>query len=204
MAERSKAAVLKTAVRGTVPGVRIPLPPPRLTSFAASGASGLQALRGSRRSGHESLSLRHLTRLFSFVQRLIEIGAASARLEMPQARHEFVQPGHALLGSLQFARRIVEYGATGGRRLMIRRQRLFGQRAQRISLRQHVEGFLGDSPRKSMSAMWGSVTDPTSYQAFQHFITHAPRGCGEGLASPAGGAWKVRGLRRVTSRAPGT
>jgi hypothetical protein len=28
MAEWLKAAVLKTAVRGTVPGVRIPLPPP--------------------------------------------------------------------------------------------------------------------------------------------------------------------------------
>ena len=38
MAERLKAAVLKTAVRGTVPGVRIPLPPPafaplRLAAF---------------------------------------------------------------------------------------------------------------------------------------------------------------------------
>ncbi len=29
MAERSKAAVLKTAVGETLPGVRIPLPPPR-------------------------------------------------------------------------------------------------------------------------------------------------------------------------------
>jgi SRSO17 transposase len=50
----------------------------------------------------------------------------------------------------------------------------FGHRAQRVSLRQYVDGLLGDSPRKSMSAMLARVTDPTSYQAFQHFITDAP------------------------------
>jgi SRSO17 transposase len=50
----------------------------------------------------------------------------------------------------------------------------FGHRAQRVSLRQYVEGLLGDSARKSMSAMLARVTEPTSYQAFQHFITHAP------------------------------
>ena len=50
----------------------------------------------------------------------------------------------------------------------------FGHRAQHVSLRQYVDGLLGDSARKSMSAMLARVSDPTSYQAFQHFITHAP------------------------------
>jgi SRSO17 transposase len=50
----------------------------------------------------------------------------------------------------------------------------FGHRAQHVSLRQYVDGWLGDSARKSMSAMLARVTEPTSYQAFQHFITHAP------------------------------
>jgi hypothetical protein len=42
----------------------------------------------------------------------------------------------------------------------------FGHRAQHVSLRQYVDGLLGDSPRKSMSAMLERVSDPTSYQAF--------------------------------------
>jgi SRSO17 transposase len=50
----------------------------------------------------------------------------------------------------------------------------FGHRAQHVSLRQYVDGLLGDSARKSMSAMLERISDPTSYQAFQHFITHAP------------------------------
>jgi SRSO17 transposase len=50
----------------------------------------------------------------------------------------------------------------------------FGHRAQRVSLRQYVDGLIGDSARKSMSAMLARVTEPTSYQAFQHFITDAP------------------------------
>jgi SRSO17 transposase len=50
----------------------------------------------------------------------------------------------------------------------------FGHRAQQVSLRQYVDGLLGDSARKSMSAMLARVSEPTSYQAFQHFITHAP------------------------------
>ena len=50
----------------------------------------------------------------------------------------------------------------------------FGHRAQHVSLRQYVDGLLGDSARQSMSAMLERVSDPTSYQAFQHFITHAP------------------------------
>lgn len=53
-------------------------------------------------------------------------------------------------------------------------KRCFGHRAQRVSLREYIDGLLGDSPRKSMQAMLGRVTEPRSYQAFQHFITHAP------------------------------
>jgi SRSO17 transposase len=50
----------------------------------------------------------------------------------------------------------------------------FGHRAQHVSLRQYVDGLLGDSARKSMSAMLERISEPASYQAFQHFITHAP------------------------------
>jgi SRSO17 transposase len=50
----------------------------------------------------------------------------------------------------------------------------FGHRAQVVSLQQYVEGLLSDSSRKSMQAMQARITAPTSYQAFQHFITHAP------------------------------
>jgi SRSO17 transposase len=50
----------------------------------------------------------------------------------------------------------------------------FGHRAQHVSLRQYIDGLLGDSARKSMSAMLARISEPTSYQAFQHFITHAP------------------------------
>lgn len=50
----------------------------------------------------------------------------------------------------------------------------FGHEAQRQSLRAYLEGLLGDSARKSMQAMLARVTEPRSYQAFQHFITHAP------------------------------
>lgn len=53
-------------------------------------------------------------------------------------------------------------------------KRCFGHRAQHVSLRQYVQGLLGDSPRKTMQGMLARVTEPTSYQAFQHFITHAP------------------------------
>ena len=53
-------------------------------------------------------------------------------------------------------------------------QDCFGHRAQHVSLRQYIDGLLGDSARKSMSAMLARVSEPTSYQAFQHFITHAP------------------------------
>lgn len=50
----------------------------------------------------------------------------------------------------------------------------FGHSAQRASLRDYVHGLLSDSPRKSMQAMLARVSEPRSYQAFQHFITHAP------------------------------
>ena len=50
----------------------------------------------------------------------------------------------------------------------------FGHRAQVLALRRYVQGLLSDSARKSMEAMLARVTDPGSYQAFQHFITHAP------------------------------
>jgi len=50
----------------------------------------------------------------------------------------------------------------------------FGHHAQRLALRRYVQGLLSDSARKSMEAMLARVTDPGSYQAFQHFITDAP------------------------------
>jgi len=50
----------------------------------------------------------------------------------------------------------------------------FGHRAQVLALRRYVQGLLSDSTRKSMEAMLARVTDPGSYQAFQHFITDAP------------------------------
>jgi SRSO17 transposase len=53
-------------------------------------------------------------------------------------------------------------------------QRCFGHRAQRLALRTYVQGVFSDSDRKSMQAMLTRVTEPVSYQAFQHFITHAP------------------------------
>src|SRR5258708_26658698 len=53
-------------------------------------------------------------------------------------------------------------------------QRCFGHRAQRLALRPYVQGVFSDSDRKSMQAMVARVTQPISYQAFQHFITHAP------------------------------
>ena len=50
----------------------------------------------------------------------------------------------------------------------------FGHVAQRGAFRRYLLGLLSDSPRKSMSAMLARVSDPGSYQAFQHFITSAP------------------------------
>jgi SRSO17 transposase len=50
----------------------------------------------------------------------------------------------------------------------------FGHVAQRGAFRRYLLGLLSDSPRKSMSAMLARIHDPGSYQAFQHFMTHAP------------------------------
>jgi SRSO17 transposase len=50
----------------------------------------------------------------------------------------------------------------------------FSRRSQRGALRRYVTGLLSDSRRKSMEAMWARLSDPGTYQAFQHFITHAP------------------------------
>ena len=50
----------------------------------------------------------------------------------------------------------------------------FGHVAQRGAFRRYLLGLLSDSRRKSMSAMLARVTTPGNYQAFQHFITHAP------------------------------
>lgn len=46
--------------------------------------------------------------------------------------------------------------------------------AQRGAFRRYLIGLLSDSRRKSMSAMLERIKDPGSYQAFQHFVTHAP------------------------------
>ena len=53
-------------------------------------------------------------------------------------------------------------------------ERDFSRRSQRGALRRYVTGLLSDSRRKSMEAMWARLSDPGTYQAFQHFITHAP------------------------------
>ncbi len=53
-------------------------------------------------------------------------------------------------------------------------EQCFGHVAQRGAFRRYLLGLLSDSRRKSMSAMWERVHDPGSYQAFQHFISHAP------------------------------
>ena len=50
----------------------------------------------------------------------------------------------------------------------------FSRQSQRGALRRYVTGLLSDSRRKSMEAMWLRLSDPGTYQAFQHFITHAP------------------------------
>ena len=49
----------------------------------------------------------------------------------------------------------------------------FGHRAQRLALGTYVHGLFSDSDRKSMQAMLARVTNPITYQGFQHFITHA-------------------------------
>lgn len=50
----------------------------------------------------------------------------------------------------------------------------FSRRAQRAAASRYLDGLFGDSERKSMQAMHGRLSDPASYQALQHFVTHAP------------------------------
>ena len=50
----------------------------------------------------------------------------------------------------------------------------FGRRVQCTAASQYLEGLFNDSERKSMQAMHGRLSDPISYQALQHFVTHAP------------------------------
>jgi SRSO17 transposase len=50
----------------------------------------------------------------------------------------------------------------------------FSRRPQREAASQYIDGLFNDSERKSMQAMHGRLSDPSSYQALQHFITHSP------------------------------
>ena len=50
----------------------------------------------------------------------------------------------------------------------------FGRRVQREAASQYLEGLFNDSERKSMQAMHGRLSEPGTYQALQHFITHSP------------------------------
>ena len=50
----------------------------------------------------------------------------------------------------------------------------FGRRVQRDAASQYLEGLFNDSERKSMQAMHGRLSEPGTYQALQHFITHSP------------------------------
>jgi SRSO17 transposase len=72
---------------------------------------------------------------------------------------------------------VIERSATARIQSLIRWlepfQRCFGHRAQRLALGTYVQGLFSDSDRKSMQAMLARVTQPITYQAFQHFITHA-------------------------------
>lgn len=49
----------------------------------------------------------------------------------------------------------------------------FSRRAHRTFASRYVQGLLGDSERKSMQPIHARLGDPGSYQALQHFITHA-------------------------------
>ena len=50
----------------------------------------------------------------------------------------------------------------------------FSRHPQRRAASQYLDGLFNDSERKSMQAMHGRLSDPGSYQALQHFITHSP------------------------------
>jgi len=50
----------------------------------------------------------------------------------------------------------------------------FNRRPQREAARRYLDGLFNDSERKSMQAMHGRLSDPATYQALQHFVTHSP------------------------------
>ena len=50
----------------------------------------------------------------------------------------------------------------------------FNRRAQRDAASQYLDALFNDSERKSMQAMHGRLSDPSSYEALQHFITDSP------------------------------
>lgn len=50
----------------------------------------------------------------------------------------------------------------------------FSRRPQVEAASRYLDGLFNDSERKSIQAMHGRLSDPASYQALQHFITHSP------------------------------
>jgi SRSO17 transposase len=50
----------------------------------------------------------------------------------------------------------------------------FTRRAQCDAATQYLDGLFNDSERKSMQAMHGRLSDPITYDALRHFITHSP------------------------------
>jgi SRSO17 transposase len=50
----------------------------------------------------------------------------------------------------------------------------FGRRRHVTAASEYLAGLFNDSERKSMQAMHGRLGEARSYQALQHFITHAP------------------------------
>ena len=73
MAEWFKAAVLKTAERGTVPGVRIPLPPFPLFGFSQlTVASSASSMATVRKSGSAKYGGVVIVRLFARSDRRVE------------------------------------------------------------------------------------------------------------------------------------
>jgi len=50
----------------------------------------------------------------------------------------------------------------------------FTRRPQHAAARRYLDGLFNDSERKSMQAMHGRLSDPATYQALQHFVTHSP------------------------------
>lgn len=50
----------------------------------------------------------------------------------------------------------------------------FSRSAQRDAASQYRDALFNDSERKSMQAMHGRLSDPSSYEALRHFITDSP------------------------------